>query len=81
LTCRTDITAQAFLRDSKALGLRVRVSNRSQGVELLVRAKHDRNSAEAAKAFFTAKCTEPVHSIAVQYWQKTSALQSFAESL
>jgi integrase len=27
LTCRTDIKAQAFLRDSKAPGLRVRVSN------------------------------------------------------
>ncbi len=27
LTCRTDIKAQAFLRDSKAPGLRVRVTN------------------------------------------------------
>jgi hypothetical protein len=27
LTCRTDIKAQAFLRDTKAPGLRVRVTN------------------------------------------------------
>ena len=27
LTCRTDVKAQAFLRDTKAPGLRVRVSN------------------------------------------------------
>jgi hypothetical protein len=27
LTCRTDVKAQAFLRDTKAPGLRVRVTN------------------------------------------------------
>jgi integrase len=43
LTCRTDIKAQAFLRDSKAPGLRVRVSN-TGAKSFVFEAKLDRKT-------------------------------------